>query len=146
MRRRVHLQASGLPDSARFLIAGGFAASVNWLVRFPLSTAMPFGAAVGLAYMIGMSAGFPIYRQWVFPGSALPLATQMKRFLAVNAFGAVIVLISAFVLASVFRHEALSRETSDALGHGLAIGIGAVANFLGHKFVTFAVRRGVAEA
>ena len=38
-------RARALPQSVRFLFAGGFAAGVNWLVRFPLSLILPFEAA-----------------------------------------------------------------------------------------------------
>ncbi len=51
----------------RFLFLGGFAAAVNWLIRFPLSLFLPLSAAVAVAYLIGMSVGFTLYRTYVFP-------------------------------------------------------------------------------
>ena len=38
-----------LPQIVRFLLLGGLAAAINWLVRFPMSLALPFPAAVFLA-------------------------------------------------------------------------------------------------
>jgi len=44
---------------------GGLAAAINWLVRFPLSAVMPLNLAVVLAYLIGMSSGFLLYRPFI---------------------------------------------------------------------------------
>src|SRR5215210_1985523 len=41
-------------DPVRFLVAGGFASAVNWLVGLSLSAFLRFDAAVAIAYMIGM--------------------------------------------------------------------------------------------
>ncbi len=54
------LALTQLPQGARFLIAGGFAAAVNWAVRFPLSLLMPYAAAVIAAGALGMGVGFVI--------------------------------------------------------------------------------------
>jgi len=127
-----------LPQAVRFLLLGGFAAAVNWLVRFPLSAVVPFDLAVVLAYAIGMSAGFLLYRKHVFPGSPLPVARQAIMFLAVNLFGAVVVLgltLSFLSLLSGFGWPIFVRQ---GLAHGLAIGLGAVVNYFGHKTLTFA--------
>lgn len=128
-----------LPQVVRFLLLGGLAAAINWLVRFPLSLVLPFPAAVLVAYMIGMSAGFTLYRAYVFPRSPLPVATQVMLFLAVNAAGAVVVMgVSLALLDHVLPMLGWSFYP-EAIAHGLGIGIGAVANFLGHKHLTFRV-------
>ena len=42
-----------LPQPVRFLLAGGLAALVNWLARFPLSWFLPYGlAVVGFTYTV----------------------------------------------------------------------------------------------
>lgn len=128
------------PDVGRFLLAGGGAAAVNWLVRFPLSAVMPFEAAIMVAYGIGMCVGFAAYRAWVFPGSTLPVRVQVTRFLAVNAAGSVVVLACAKALAPVLLGLGVPLGASRALAHGLAIGAGAVVSFAGHRLVTFAGR------
>ncbi|WP_246018369.1 GtrA family protein [Pelagibacterium montanilacus] len=125
----------------RFLLLGGLAAAINWVARFPLSMAMPFPAAVFVAYMIGMSAGFVLYRRYVFPGSHLPIGTQIGLFLGVNAVGAVVVMGCALALLHGVLPAIGWTSYPEAIAHGLAIGIGAVVNFIGHKFLTFRVRR-----
>ena len=72
---------------ARFLVAGGIAALVNWLVRFPVELVLPYFAALLVATGIGMTCGFLLYRAWVFPGSTRPLGRQVRDFILVNLTG-----------------------------------------------------------
>ena len=126
-----------LPQVARFLLLGGFAAAVNWLVRFPLSAVMSFEAAVLVAYAIGMSVGFTLYRTYVFPGSDRKLVEQTITFLAVNVAGAVVVMATAAALLALMQAPDWPDYIKEGLAHGFAIGVGAVVNFLGHKLLTF---------
>lgn len=126
------------PDAVKFLIAGGLATAINWLVRFPLSAVLPFTAAVAVAYMIGMVAGFLLYSRWVFPRTTTPLASQIGRFIAVNIAGGIAVVVLAPFLAQAFEGGGLELGPAEAIGHALAIAIGAVINYFGHKLVTFA--------
>lgn len=124
---------------ARFLLLGGTAAAINWIVRFPLSTVMPFPAAVFVAYLIGMTAGFTLYRRYVFPGSPLPLGIQIGLFLAVNAIGAAVVMgVSLVSLEWVLSAIGWSLFP-EAVAHGTGIATGAAVNFAGHKYLTFRV-------
>lgn len=126
------------PDAVKFLIAGGVATAINWLVRFPLSIFLPFDAAVAVAYMIGMVAGFLLYSRWVFPRTTTPLASQIGRFIAVNIAGGLAVVIVAPLLAHALEAGGLDQVAAQAIGHGLAIAVGAVINYFGHKLITFA--------
>ena len=127
-----------LPQPVRFLLLGGLAAAINWIVRFPLSMILPFDYAVLLAYLIGMSAGFVLYRNYVFPGSSRSLAEQSLMFLGVNLFGAVAVLGLTWLFLQVLADTGWPLAINQALAHGAAIFCGAVINFFGHKTLTFA--------
>jgi putative flippase GtrA len=129
---------STLPPSIRFLLLGGLAAAINWLARFPLSAILPFEVAVAAAYVIGMSAGFVLYRRYVFPGSTRPLGEQSLMFLGVNLFGAVVVLALTSLFLSLLSVTGWPLAIREGLAHGAAIGFGAIANFYGHKTITFA--------
>lgn len=124
-------------QAVRFLLLGGTAALVNWLVRFPLAIILPQAAAIIVAYMIGMSAGFMLYRHYVFPGSTTPVARQVAVFLAVNLAGALIVLGTTAGLLAVLPTMPGPDFVREGLAHGVAIAAGAIANFFGHKFLTF---------
>ncbi len=123
----------------RFLLLGGTAAAINWLVRFPLSLFMPFPAAVFVAYLIGMMAGFTLYRAYVFPGSALPLGVQIGLFLAVNLVGAAAVMGVSISLLEWLLPALGWLLFPEAVAHGTGIGVGAVVNFIGHKYLTFRI-------
>ena len=126
-----------LPQIVRFLLLGGLAAAINWLVRFPLSLVLPFPAAVFVAYLIGMSAGFTLYRAYVFPNSRQSMALQATLFLIVNALGAVVVMAVSLALLDHLLPAIGWRLLPEAVAHGTAIGVGAVANFFGHKYLSF---------
>lgn len=130
-----------LPQAVRFLLLGGLAAAINWLVRFPLSLLMPFPAAIFVAYLIGMSAGFALYRTFVFPGSTLPVAAQAGTFLAVNAVGAGVVMGVSLALLDHLLPMIGWTFMPEALAHGIGIAAGAAANFAGHKHLSFRITR-----
>lgn len=128
-----------LPQLVRFLLLGGLAAAINWLVRFPLSLMMPFPAAVFVAYLIGMSAGFTLYRAYVFPNSPQPIGVQAALFLIVNAIGAVVVMGVSLALLDHILPLVGWWLLPEAVAHGTGIAVGAVVNFVGHKYLSFRV-------
>jgi putative flippase GtrA len=128
-----------LDDSrVRFLIAGGSAALLNWLVRFPLSQVMPYPAAVLAALGVGMAYGFFIYRHWAFvsPGTRSLLA-ETRDFLLVNAAGAAVTLVVAVGADWSLSRLLVPHGISQAGAHALGIAVGALVNYLGHKHITF---------
>jgi putative flippase GtrA len=142
VKRAVDLSRKlGRHQGVRFLALGGFAALVNWLVRFPLSLVLPFEWAVFVAYVIGMSVGFTLYPRYVFPGSDRPVLHQLVIFIAVNLAGAGVVVVVSYLLLQLLAGLACPLFVKQGLAHGLAIGVGAVANFFGHKTLTFRVRK-----
>lgn len=127
----------------RFLLAGGLAAAINWLARIALSAILPFAGAIIVAYVIGMVAGFILYRHFVFDGERGKLARQVPAFILVNGLGAAIVLASAVGLDSLMMVAVpvASSAFREAMAHGTAIAVGAIFNYFGHKFVTFAAQK-----
>lgn len=127
-------------EAVRFLIAGGSAAAINWLARILLSLALPFEAALVVAYAIGMAAGFWLYRRFVFRGaSSRSVRGQLPVFLAVNLVGMGVVLaVSAGLVAALeVLAPGLPLALAEALSHGVGIAVGAVANYFGHRLLTF---------
>lgn len=135
-------------EVVRFLVAGGLAAAINWVARILLSLAMPFEAALLLAYGIGMAAGFWLYRRFVFDGaSAGSLRGQLAVFLAVNMAGAGVVLaVSAGLVAGLAPLlPQVPLALVESFGHGVGIAVGAGANYLGHRLLTFSARSGAPQ-
>ena len=122
---------------ARFLVAGGIAALVNWLVRFPVELVLPYFAALLVATCIGMTCGFLLYRAWVFPGSTRPLAGQVRDFILVNLTGQATMLGVAALVRQLLIAAGVGTLVAGASAHALGIAVGAVVNYLGHRHVTF---------
>ena len=102
---------------------------------------MPFETAIIVAYAIGMTAGFLLYRHLVWPGQAGHWKAQIVPFLVVNAAGAVVVFFVAIGLDRAVSALAGPSAIVEAFAHGIAIGAGAIANYLGHSRFTFADQR-----
>lgn len=126
-----------LAQVTRFILVGGSATIVNWLARFPLSLVMSFLEAVFVAYMIGMVVGFVLYRAFVFTTSSQSLGVQLAFFLGVNAVGVATVILASHVLLHVIFPAIGFTFLPEASAHAVALAMGAAANFVGHKFVTF---------
>lgn len=122
---------------ARFLIAGGLAASVNWLVRFPLNWIMPYEAAVIAATAIGMVFGFALYQSWVFGGSERRLVHQIRDFVLVNLLSMVVTAAIAILGRDLLLAMGVATALAEALSHAIGIAAGAVSNYFGHRHITF---------
>ena len=129
-------------SEGRFLVAGGIAALVNWLVRFPVELVLPFFAALIIAACIGMACGFLLYRGWVFPGSTRPLVGQVRDFILVNLTGQATMLGVAALVRQLLIWAKIETVIAGASAHALGIAIGAVVNYLGHRHVTFSAADG----
>ena len=129
-----------LSQPVRFVLAGGLAAAINWLARIMLSAILPFEASVLVAYAIGMLAGFVLYRTIVFAAAEGSLLSQIARFLAVNAAGALVVLLVTLGARLALGHAVSQGDPAmlEAIAHALGIAAGAFANYAGHRQITFA--------
>jgi putative flippase GtrA len=136
MRQEDGGQLGALPQSFRFLLAGGSAAAVNWLVRFPLSAVMPFSVAVIGATLIGMVFGFVTYRTFVFPGSSRRIGQQLRDFVLVNLMSLAVVTVAATLFRDLLQPY-LTLQLAEALSHAIGITIGAVLNYIAHSAITF---------
>lgn len=126
-----------LPQGLRFLLAGGFAAAVNWAVRFPLSLILPYVLAVLAATAIGMAVGFAVYRHFVFPTSGRAPSRQLRDFIAVNVCAmAVVAAVAVLFKDGLFPLIGLALAP-EAVAHAIGIAAGALVNFIGHRHVTF---------
>jgi energy-coupling factor transport system substrate-specific component len=123
-----------------FLICGTLAAAVNWFARMALSLWIPFAPAVVVAYAIGMLAGFILYKRYVWTVSERSLLGQIVVFIAVNIAVAGLVLATALGLVGLGDLLVGRSAAVEALAHGVAIAVGAAANYVAHREITFRVR------
>ncbi|WP_419828320.1 GtrA family protein [Methylobacterium sp.] len=121
----------------RFLFAGGFASGVSWLARFLFNTVMPYPAAVAAATVVGMVIGFVTYRSLVFQDSRRPLTAQLGGFLLVNLVGGVVTIAAAIASRDLVLLPLGLGAAAASVAHAVGIAAGAVANYFGHKNITF---------
>jgi putative flippase GtrA len=121
----------------RFLLAGGLAAVANWLSRFAFNLVMSYGAAIVAAYVVGMAVAFVLNKRYVFPYSRRPLAGEMSYFVLFNLAAFPVVWAIAYLLGERLLPGLLPRQLALALGHGCAVAVPALVNFVLHKSITF---------
>jgi putative flippase GtrA len=126
---------------AKFLLAGGLAALINFASRFALQPAVGFDAAVALAYLAGFLAAFFLNRAFVFPRSGKPLRVEMAWFFLFNLIAFPVVVALSIVLRDDVFGRFMPRAVGEALAHACAIMTPVVFNFAAHRLVTFGVRR-----
>ncbi len=127
-----------VPQPVRFILVGGAAALINWLVRFPLSYVMPFAAAVAVANIIGMMLGFVSYRLFVFPDSTRLIAHQVRDFIVVNLVSMIVVVLVSVLCADFLLPLLGWYWQTEAISHAVGIAAGAVSNYFGHRQFSFA--------
>ena len=70
----------------RFLLASGLAAVCNFGSRFIYSIFVDFSAAVILAFVTGLTAGYLLNKRYVFTASTNTRTHELFWFLAINLF------------------------------------------------------------
>ena len=120
----------------RFLLAGGLAAAANYGSRFAFSHWLPYPAAVACAYAVGMVVAFALMRRYVFAGGGQPLAPQVAKFIAVNAFALLQTLAVSLLLAQWLR-GLVGAQQGEALAHLAGVAVPVFTSFLGHRHATF---------
>lgn len=121
---------------AGFLVVGGIAALLHWLVRILLSLVMPFSWAVVFAYGVGMAVAFLLNSYFVFPASDKPVASQARDFFVINlCFFPVVWLVALQVNGLLVARGIV--EFSEEIAHAFAISIPVLATFLLYKFFAF---------
>jgi putative flippase GtrA len=121
----------------RFLLAGGVAALANWLSRFIFNLFMTYAEAIVAAYALGMAVAFVLNKHYVFPYSRRPVAAEMSFFVLFNLAAFPIVWVIAYLLGEQLLPGLLPRQLALALGHGCAVTVPALINFVLHKLITF---------
>jgi putative flippase GtrA len=122
----------------RFLLTGGLAALVNLGCRYALNLAMPFEAAVPLAYLFGMVTAYVLARLYVFDESGRSRLDEFKRFALVNVIALFVVWGISVGLAQVFFPWIGFTWHAEDIAHVIGVLSPAVISYFGHRSYTFA--------
>jgi len=121
----------------RFLLAGGIAASVNFLSRIALSWWMSYAAAIVVAYVLGMVTAFVINRAFVFRQATNELHHQIFWFVMVNLAAVLQTLAISLLLADVIFPQTGFRWHSETVAHAFGVAVPVITSYVGHKRLSF---------
>ena len=121
-----------------FVAIGGFAAALNFAVRFPIDYFTSFEVAIVLAYLIAMTTAFLLNRRYAFRASDGPWARQYRRFAIVNLLALAQVFVVTVGLAR-FAFPAIGLAWhAEALAHAIGLASPIVTSYWGPKRYSFA--------
>ncbi len=120
-----------------FVVAGSFAALVNFLSRFIYSLFLDFSYAVTLAYATGMVVAFILFKLFVFKPSHNSINKSISLFFLVN----IISFSQTYAVSMVLVYHVLPdlgvHVFDKATGSGIGIVVPVITSFIGHKYFTF---------
>ena len=82
-----------------FVATGSLAALANLISRYFLNLAMPFEAAVVLAYVVGMAVAFVLFQKVIFGNPGTSLRRRLIRFTQVNLVGMALAWLISTLMA-----------------------------------------------
>ncbi|PXV57256.1 Putative flippase GtrA (transmembrane translocase of bactoprenol-linked glucose) [Dyella jiangningensis] len=120
-----------------FLFAGGVAACVNFFSRMLLSLWLVYGAAIVVAYVLGMITAFALNRALVFRRVSHSMRHQVFWFTVVNLAAVLQTLAISLLLAEwLFPRMGLTWHP-ETVAHAFGVAVPVVTSFIGHKYLSF---------
>jgi putative flippase GtrA len=125
----------------KFFLVSGFAALMNFLSRIVFNLVMSYPAAIFMAFWVGLTTGFTLNRQFVFPESVTGnTRKQFFYFLAVNLFALLQTMLVSLFLAWYLLPAVGVTVWSREIAHFAGISFPMFVSFLGHKYFSFKTR------
>lgn len=121
----------------KFLLVGGFAASVNFFSRIVLSVRMPYVPSIVLAYLLGMVTAFVMNRLFVFSNAKNALHQQIFWFTAVNLAAVVQTIAVSLLLAEVVFPRLGFAWHTETIAHAFGVLIPVLTSYVGHRHLSF---------
>jgi putative flippase GtrA len=125
------------PQFALFLLAGGVAATANYVSRFGFSLWFAFPLAIALAYGVGMITAFVLMRRYVFQAHGKQIVPQAVKFVLVNAFALLQTMLVSLLLARWVLPSLGISSGVEALAHAAGVAFPVFTSYLLHKHATF---------
>lgn len=122
---------------ALFVVAGGIAAIANFISRIVFDLALPYVAAIVLAYGVGMTTAFLLNRAFVFTGAVNPVRQQAYWFVVVNCAAVLqTVAISLLLRDALFPWLGMDYRP-ETIAHAVGIVVPVFTSYVGHKHLSF---------
>ncbi len=124
----------------RFLLAGGIAAAVNVTTRLATTPLLGYGWSIVLAYLVGLTTAWLLFRRYVFGPSSGHPAAEYLRFGLVNVVALAQVLAVSVLLADyLFPYTGFTFH-AQTVAHVIGVLSPIATSFFAHRAWTF--RRG----
>lgn len=121
----------------RFLVAGGIAACVNFIVGYSLSGRLPFYGDVVIGYLAGMITAFFLFEQKVFGEHAESRQRSAGIFVLVNLLGLLQTWLIFSWLMRWFFPLLQWHFFPEHVARAIAIITPTLTSYIGHKYFTF---------
>lgn len=123
-----------------FVLTGGIAAFANLAARWLFSHALPYAAAVILAYLIGMTIAFLLARTFVFTNRASHWRHEYIRFALVNMISLLVVLGVSVGLLDIVLPAINWHWHAAEVAHLIGVASPILLSYYGHKHFSFGTR------
>lgn len=120
-----------------FLIAGGFAAGINFGSRVIYNLQFDFSTSIILAYLTGMVTAFVLFRLFVFTDRQQPVKHSALFFILVNIVAAAQTWIVSIVMATYVLPWLGIEQLTHEIAHAVGIVVPVFSSYLGHKRWSF---------
>lgn len=121
----------------QFLLAGGFAALVNFFSRIFYNQWMPFSVAIVVAYITGMAFAYLIMRMMIFTTAKNSVYKSIFFFVLINLLAIVQTwLVSMIIFIIVLPHFMVSTFTKE-ISHACGVIFPVFTSYFGHKYLSF---------
>jgi putative flippase GtrA len=125
------------PQFLKFLVAGGFAAAVNFGSRIVFNHWMPFSAAIVVAYIAGMITAFILTKLFVFTDSVRPTWQSALFFILVNVAAVLQTWVVSVGLAYYVLPWLGIAWHPKEIAHAVGVVVPVFTSYIGHKKLTF---------
>jgi putative flippase GtrA len=122
---------------ALFIIVGGFAALVNIGSRVLFSKAVPFEAAILLAFAVALTVAFALNRRFVFEGEPGQAGYQYSRFFLVNIFGLLQIFIVSQLMVRIILPWIGWTWHVETVAHVVGVASPIIVSYYAHKHFSF---------
>ena len=123
----------------RFLLSGGIAALVNIISRIFFSLFFYYSLSIILAYSLGVLTAYFLNKKYVFIESGKRNATEFGRFILVNIFSVILILLISNGLSNYIFPLLEFNFFPNDIAHIIGVLSTAISSYFLHKFFTFRV-------
>ena len=121
----------------KFVFSGGLAASANFFSRMLFSLAFNYPVSIVLAYLVGMTTAYLLFKFFVFQQGENSTQKQIGYFIFINLLAIVLILITSLFCYKVVFSSFENIFWRESLSHFIGITVTTLSSYIGHKKLTF---------